>query len=114
MVGHISLPAVTGSDEPASCSETIIQEKLRDTMGYDGIVLTDGLKMKAITDHYTSAQMAVKFVQAGGDILLEPENFQAAYDGILQAVADGTISEERIDESVRRILRIKLSILEEE
>lgn len=114
MVGHISLPAVTGSDEPASCSETIIQEKLRDTMGYDGIVLTDGLKMKAITDHYTSAQMAVKFVQAGGDILLGPENFQAAYDGILQAVADGTISEERIDESVRRILRIKLSILEEE
>ena len=112
MVGHISLPAVTGTDEPASCSRTIIQEKLREEMGYDGIVLTDGLKMKAVTDHYTSAQMAVKFIQAGGDILLEPADFGSAYEGILQAVAEGTISEDRIDKSVRRILKVKLSMKE--
>lgn len=114
MVGHISLPSVTGTDEPASCSRTIIQEKLRDTMGYDGIVVTDGLKMKAITDHYTSGQVAVKFVQAGGDLLLEPENFRAAYEALIHAVEDHTISEERIDESLRRILRVKLSMLQVE
>lgn len=110
MVGHISLPSVTGNDEPASCSKTIIQDKLRDQLGYDGIVLTDGLQMKAVTDRYTSAQMAVKVIRAGGDMLLEPENFEQAYEGILRAVADGTISEARIDESLRRILRVKFTM----
>jgi beta-N-acetylhexosaminidase len=112
MVGHISMPGVTGDETPASCSKTLIQEKLREEMGYDGIVLTDALQMKAITDQYTSAEAAVQVLQAGADMLLMPEDFASAYEGILAAVSDGTITEERIDTSVRRILRVKLGMVD--
>lgn len=110
MVGHISLPKVTGTDEPASCCAEVIQKKMRESMGYDGIVLTDALEMKAITNQYDSAQVAVKVIQAGADMLLEPEDFRSAYEGIVRAVEAGVITETRIDESVRRILRVKLSM----
>ena len=63
--------------------------------------------MRAISDYYTSEEAAVKAILAGADMLLMPEDFEAAYDGVLAAVQDGRISEERIDESLRRIYRIK-------
>lgn len=112
MVGHISLPNIIGTDVPASCSETMIQGYLREELGYDGIVLTDALNMGAITDQYTSAQAAVKAFQAGNDMLLMPADFPSAYQGILSALQEGTISEERLNESVRRILSVKLSMPE--
>ena len=112
MVAHISLPNVTGDDTPASLSPAIIDGILRKEMGYDGIVITDALDMGAIVEEHSSAETAVKALQAGADLLLMPEDFAAAYQGVLDAVADGTISEERIDESVRRILRVKLGYLE--
>lgn len=107
MVGHIALPSVTGTNEPASCSKIVIQEHLREELGYDGIVLTDALQMKAITDTYGSQQAAVKVIQAGADMLLEPDDFLTAYRAILDAVNTGVLTEERIDESVARILQVK-------
>ena len=95
---------------PASCSKAMITDHLRDELGYDGIVITDALQMKAVADQYTSAQIAVKVLQAGADMLLEPESFQNAYQGILDAVAAGTLTKERIDESVRRILSAKYEL----
>ena len=83
---------------------------LRGQMGFDGMVMTDALNMGAITSQYSSADAAVKALQAGLDMLLMPEDFESAFQGVLQAVSDGRLTEERIDQSVERILRIKLSM----
>ncbi len=107
MVSHISLPNVTGGDTPSSLSDTVITGILREELGYEGIIITDALNMGAITSHYTSAEACVNALQAGADMLLMPENFTEAYEGVLQAVNDGTISQARIDDSLRRIYRVK-------
>ncbi|HJD45546.1 MAG TPA: glycoside hydrolase family 3 protein [Candidatus Mediterraneibacter norfolkensis] len=108
MVGHISLPEVTGDDLPASLSKTIITELLRGELEFDGVVVTDAMNMGAIAEHYSSAEAAVMAVQAGADMILMPADFEAAYNGILQAVQEGQITEERLDRSVERILDLKL------
>lgn len=107
MVAHISLPKVLGNDTPCSLSKDIITGLLRDKYKYDGIIITDALDMKAITDEYDSAQAARKAFEAGADMLLMPQDFQSAYDGVLSAVKSGKISQERLNESVGRILRVK-------
>lgn len=107
MVSHLSVPAIIGDNTPGSLSDKMITEILRGQLGYEGVVITDALNMGAITEYYSSGDAAVKAIQAGADMLLMPENFEEAYDALLQAVNDGTISEERIDESLRRIYRIK-------
>lgn len=109
MAGHISLPNVLDDDTPASLSKEIITEMLREKLGYDGIVITDAMDMGAITRSYTSAEAAVKAVQAGADVILMPEDFEEAYQGILSAVSNGTLPEDRIDESVERILEVKMA-----
>lgn len=114
MVGHISLPEATGDDTPASMSSVIITDLLRTKLGYDGLVVTDALNMGAVTEQYTSAQAAVQTILAGGDLVLMPVDFEAAYEGVLDAVKSGTISEERVDESLRRILRLKLTMTDVE
>ncbi len=111
MVGHISLPEVTGDNTPATLSYPVITGILRDTMGYDGLVITDALQMGAITQSYSSADAAVRAVKAGNDLLLYPADFSSAFYGVLDAVQTGDISEERIDESVRRIVRKKISLM---
>lgn len=108
MAAHISAPRVTGDDTPASLSKTMITDILRGQMGYDGIVVTDAMNMGAVTEQYTSAQAAVKALQAGADLVLMPENFQEAYQGVLDAVKDGTLTEQRINESVTRIVKVKV------
>lgn len=108
MVSHIAAPQVTGDNLPASLSSYMIQTVLRNQMGYDGIVITDAMNMGAISDSYGSADAAVRAVNAGADIVLMPKDFVSAYQGVLNAVENGTISTDRIDESVRRILRLKM------
>ena len=107
MSGHIAAPAVTGDNTPASMSPKMITEILRGTLGYDGIIITDALNMGAVTSSYSSADAAVRALQAGNDMLLMPENFQEAYQGVLTAVENGTLSEELINQSVERILKVK-------
>ena len=110
MAAHISVPNVTGDDTPTSLSKTMVTDILREKMGYTGLVVTDAMNMGAITEEYTSAEAAVKALQAGVDVVLMPENYQQAYQGVLDAVADGTLTEERIDESVTRIRTVKLDM----
>ena len=111
MVGHISLPNVTGDGTPATLSSVLITDLLRGEMGYDGIVITDAMNMGAIVDQYTSSEAAIGAIQAGADLILMPNDFSTAYQGVLAAVRDGTISESRIDESLTRILRVKLPMV---
>lgn len=110
MVGHIAAPKVTGDKKPASLSKVLVTDVLREQMGYDGIVITDAMNMGAITDKYNSDTAAVAAVQAGVDMILMPANYSKAYNSVLQAVKNGKISEERIDESVMRIVKVKLQM----
>lgn len=107
MVGHMTMTAID-PDNPASLSETIVTGLLREELGYDGIIITDALNMGAIANNYTNADAAVKAVSAGCDMLLCVSNISSVVNALTDAVSDGTISEERIDESVSRILQAKL------
>ena len=108
MIAHITVSNITGDDMPASISKTIVTDKLRGELGFDGVIVTDGLEMKAVSDRFGSGELAVLSVLAGEDIILVPIDYKEAFDAVLEAVNSGRISEERLDESVRRILRLKL------
>ena len=107
MVGHVSFPKITGDNTPASLSSAIVTDLLRTEYGFDGVVMTDALNMKAVTDKYGAGDAAVLAVEAGCDMLLLPADYPEARQALLDAVADGQIAEERIDASVARILRVK-------
>lgn len=114
MVSHMAAPSLTGDDAPCIFSRHLVTEILREEMGYEGIVITDALSMSAISGSYGSDEAAIMAISAGCDMLLMPENLEMAYQGVLQAVMDGTISEERIDDSLRRIYRVKYADMVEE
>lgn len=113
MAGHISCPAVTGDDTPASLSHLFLTDLLRGEMNFRGIIVTDALAMGAVSDRYSSGDAAVMAVSAGADILLMPADFQAARQGLMDAVKAGTLEESRIDASVRRIVLAKLPLIQD-
>jgi beta-N-acetylhexosaminidase len=91
-------------------SSIVLQDKLRGELGYKNIIITDGMEMGAITQHYTSGEAAVGSIQAGVDVVLGPRDFVEAFDAVISAVNNGIISEERINQSVRRILALRLAM----
>ena len=107
MTAHIGAPKVTGSDVPSTMSPIILQDKLRGELGYQNIIITDAMEMGAITQQYTNAEAAVGSLKAGVDIVLGPRYFTEAFDAVMAAVNNGTLTEERINQSVRRILKLK-------
>ena len=107
MTAHIAVPNVTNSDIPSTLSSVVLQDKLRGELGYQNIIITDGMEMGAITQHYSSGDAAVRSIQAGVDIVLGPKDFIEAFDAVMKAVETGTITEDRINQSVRRILKMK-------
>ena len=107
MVSHLSYPNVTGSDTPADLSSSIVTDILRDKLEYQNVIITDSHSMASITDHYSEGEAAVKALASGCDMILMPSDLQAAFDAVKAAVADGTLSQARIDESVLRILTVK-------
>lgn len=108
MMGHISAPEITGDNVPASLSPYMITELLRKDLGYEGLVLSDSLRMQAITDYYTPEEVGVMLLKAGGDLILIPDDFELTYNAILTAVKNGDISVSRINESLKRILQAKV------
>lgn len=109
MTAHIMLPQID-KEYPATMSKKILTDLLRDEMGYKGVIITDDLEMQAISKNWDLGEAAIKSVEAGADILLvchTIENQQKVYNAVVQGVNDGKIDENRIDESVRRILRLK-------
>ena len=107
MVGHIETPNFAADGLPASLSPTMIGEVLRKQLGFDGLVVSDSFAMGAITQHFSAAEAATRFVAAGGDIILMPEDLPSAYQGLLDAVEKGKVSEKRLEESVTRVLATK-------
>ena len=108
MTGHLAVPALDArADRPASLSGALSQNLLRAEWDYDGLVVTDGLDMAAVTTHYPDGEAAVEALLAGNDVLLVPQDIPAGIAAIEAAVAEGRVSRERIDASVRRLLRAK-------
>ena len=108
MVSHLSLPNVTGDNTPSSLSGKMVTEILRQQLGFTGIIITDAMNVAAITEYYTADEAAVKALQAGADMIFMPEDYATAYTGVLEAVQSGSLTEEQINESLRRIFRVKL------
>ncbi|NJE28440.1 glycoside hydrolase family 3 protein [Megamonas funiformis] len=110
LVSHLKYPALD-EEYPASLSSKIMTDLLRNKLGYKGIIITDDMEMGAVANHNDFRSIGVKAIKAGADIVLvchEYEHQQEVYLGLLDAVNSGEISQERIDESVKRIIKVKL------
>lgn len=107
MVGHIKTPNVAADDLPASLSPYMIGDVLRGELGFGGVIISDSFSMGAVTQYFGPADAAVRFLSAGGDVVLMPESLADAYQGVLYAVSSGSLDADRIDQSVRRVLSAK-------
>ncbi|MBR0406869.1 MAG: glycoside hydrolase family 3 protein [Clostridia bacterium] len=110
MTAHIAAPNVTGTDEPSTMSYTVLTEKLRGELGFEGLIITDALSMGAITEKYSSSEACIRCIKAGVDVLLMPYDYFEAFDGVAAAVERGEISEARLNESVYRVLKFKRQV----
>lgn len=110
MSAHIACPNVTGSEIPSTMSSLILQDKLRGELGYENLIITDAMEMGAITQQYSPEGATVGCVQAGVDLVLGPKDFTRSFNALVKAVEEGKISEDRIDESVKRILKVKYNL----
>lgn len=107
MVGHLIVPDI--DEVPATLSYKIATGILREELKFEGVAITDSFEMESIADNYSVDDAVVMSVKAGMDMILQPKDMASAVNSIEQAVADGELSEDRIDESVRRILTLKES-----
>lgn len=107
MTAHMIVEAID-PDLPATLSEAILTGLLREEMGFEGVIVTDSLDMAGVREFWGDDRVPVLALQAGADVLLNPPLMDVAYDAVIDAVRSGELSEKRIDESVRRILRMKV------
>ena len=107
MTAHITMKNVTSDDLPATLSHELMTNKLRKELGYTGVLVTDSMEMAAIREYYPHGESSVMAIEAGNDIVVCPYDFRESINAIVSAVKSGRISEERIDESVRRIFALK-------
>ncbi|MCL2362154.1 MAG: glycoside hydrolase family 3 protein [Defluviitaleaceae bacterium] len=117
MIGHIATPELQNPTHPlnwmapwlasgtlpATFSDFWLQDVLREEMGFDGLIITDALEMRALTDHFTPEQIALGTFIAGADILLMPTDVTATFDALYEAFHDGLLNEERLHQSLQRI-----------
>ena len=108
MVAHLNVPALDARENrPTTLSGPTIVDVLRNELGFDGIVYTDAMEMKGVTKHFEPGMADLEAFLAGNDVILLPEDIAQGYKRVLDAVNNGTISIERLDKSVYRILRTK-------
>lgn len=107
MIAHVALPNVTGDMTPATLSPAIVTGILKDALGFQGLIITDAMEMGAIVKSYGSGTASVAALQAGCHIILIPEDLPEAFDAVLAALEDDTLTMEWLDETVRQILKFK-------
>lgn len=112
MVGHLSLPQVAGSDAPACLTPEVVTDLLRTQLGFQGVAITDSLAMGAVGEYYGTVDAVVLALQAGCDMLLMPADLDEALGAVRAALDDGRLTWDRVDASVRRILRAKVQYLD--
>lgn len=111
MVGHIAYPNITGDDTPATLSKKMVTDVLRKDLGFDGVVITDALNMGALTENYTDEEIYEMAINAGVDILLMPNGSEKTIKIIKKSIENGKITEKRINQSLKRILKLKYKYL---
>lgn len=109
LMGHIIASNVTGDDIPASLNPVMV-DILREDLGFDGVIITDAMNMGAIVDYYGVGESAVMAIEAGVDIVLMPSSLSTAYTAVEEAVANGRITEENLNDSVMRVLYLKYEL----
>ncbi|WP_438825028.1 glycoside hydrolase family 3 N-terminal domain-containing protein [Bacillus sp. JJ1122] len=127
MTAHVTFPKIDGTKAisqktgeeiaiPATLSYKVLTELMREEMGYEGVITTDAMNMKAIADHFGAVDAAIRAVKAGTDIVLMPVGLEEVASGLLNAVKSGEISEDRLEASVKRILtlKVKRGVIKEE
>lgn len=107
MIGHLAIPNITNDKTPSSLSKVIITDLLKNELGYNGLVITDALNMKALTNNYTEKRIYELAINAGVDVLLMPSSIESAIKLIKESVKEGTIKEVQINNSVTKILSLK-------
>ncbi|MFI7316040.1 glycoside hydrolase family 3 protein [Streptomyces venezuelae] len=110
MTAHIVVPALDPSGDPATLSRPILTGILREELGYDGVIATDSLAMRGVRTKYGDDRVAVLALKAGADQLLNPPRPDVAWNAVIDAVGNGELTEERIEESVLRVLRMKARV----
>ena len=107
MTAHIAVPAVTGTELPSTLSSVVLRDKLRGELGYEGVIISDALEMGAIARQFPVPEACVLALEAGVDVLLCVKDYPACFQAVMDAIAQGRLTEARIDESVKRILRLR-------
>ncbi len=108
MISHASVKNITENDVPSSLSSLIVSDILKDELQFEGVTITDALNMKSITKFYDADEAAIAAVNAGEDIILMSEDYEMAYEGVLNAAEDGDIKKSTINSAVKRILMVKI------
>ena len=108
MMSHVAVSKITGKETPASLTKLMVTDILREELQFDNVIITDAMNMKVITKFYDADQAAVMAIEAGNDMILMPDNFEQAFEGVLEAVKDGTLSESQINEAAGRVLSVKI------
>ena len=108
MISHMTLTNAIKENLPCSLSKEVVTDMLVNELGFKGIIITDSFRMGAVIEHYLPEEIGVMAIKAGNDMILMPKDMQATHKGIVDAVNTGEISEERINESVRKILQKKI------
>ena len=114
MIGHLAVPSITNDNTPASLSKELITDFLKKELNYKGLVVTDALNMGALTKYYSKEEICGKAVEAGVDILLMPTSSRTCLKSVKDALDNKKITESQIDESVRKILKLKYENIEKE
>ncbi|MGW6357200.1 glycoside hydrolase family 3 protein [Streptomyces sp. NPDC055092] len=107
MTAHIMVPDLDGSGDPATLSHPIMTGILRQELGFEGLIVTDSLGMQGVRDKYGDDRVPVLALKAGVDQLLNPPSLEVSWNAVLNAVKNGELTEERLDESILRVLRLK-------
>ncbi|MDQ6888021.1 MAG: glycoside hydrolase family 3 protein [Gemmatimonadota bacterium] len=107
---HGSMPALDSSGDPGTLSAKVLGGVLRGEMGFGGVIISDAMDMRGVLDRYGASEAAIRAVAAGADVLIQPENVTATIDAIVAGVAQGRLSEERLGQSVRRLLEEKVRL----
>ncbi len=114
MIGHLAIPKITNDKTPASLSKVLITDLLKTELNYQGLVVTDALNMGALTNNYKESEIYEMAINAGVDLLLMPKSSTSAMSSIKASIASGKITEDQINNSVRKILTLKYSKLTED
>lgn len=107
MVSNIVASELSGGMDPCSMSSSVVTDILRSELGFTGVIITEPMNGKAITDYYSASEAAVSALKAGCDMILLPESLNEAYQGILEGIANGSVAEARINDSLKRVMRVK-------